>query len=56
MLEEYAVTAGLVESVDDWEAKEAEDRVMEVAEEETAWDQGAEDRDRGPDRAADIAS
>lgn len=29
---------------------------MEVAEEETAWDQGAEDQDQGPDLAADIAS
>ena len=56
MLEEYAASAELAESVDDWEAKEAEDQVMEVAEAETGWDQGAWDLDRGPDQAVDIAS
>jgi hypothetical protein len=35
MWEEYAAAAELVESVDEWEAKEAEDQVMEVAEGET---------------------
>ena len=40
MLEECAV-AEPVESVDDWEAKEAEDQVREVAEAETGWDQEA---------------
>jgi hypothetical protein len=56
MLEEYAASAELVESVDDWEAKEAEDQVMEVAAAETGWDQEAWDQDRGPDLAVDIAS
>jgi len=40
MLEECAA-AEPVESVDDWEAKEAEDQVREVAEAETDWDQEA---------------
>ncbi len=56
MLEEYAESAELVESVGDWEAKEAEDQAMEVAEAEMGWDQGAWDQDRGPDQAVDIAS
>ncbi|HET9129316.1 MAG TPA: hypothetical protein VFO86_00125, partial [Terriglobia bacterium] len=56
MLEEYAGSAELVESVGDWEAKEAEDQAMEVAEAEMGWDQGAWDQDRGPDQAVDIAS
>ena len=30
-------SAELAESVDDWEAKEAEDQVMEVAAAETGW-------------------
>ena len=56
LLEDYAATAELEESVDDWEATEAEDQVMEVAEAETGWDQEAWDQDRGPDLAVDIAS
>ncbi len=44
----HAVTAELVESVDEWEVKGAEGQVMEVEEAETGRDQEAEGQDRGP--------
>ena len=50
---EIAIVAELVESVDEWEVKGAEDPVMEVGETETGWDQEAEGQDRDPDPVYD---
>lgn len=49
MLENYSAAAKLVESVDEWEVKGAEDQVMEVGEAETGRDQEA--RGQGLDPA-----
>ena len=49
----HAVTAELVESVDEWEVKGAEGRVMEVEEAERGRDQEAWGQDRGLDLAYD---
>ncbi|HWF59471.1 MAG TPA: hypothetical protein VN666_04080 [Nitrospira sp.] len=55
MFEGYAPAAKLVESVDEWAVKEAEDQVMEVVVAETGWDREAWDRDQGPDQAYDVS-
>ena len=51
MLEEYSAAGKLVESVDEWEVKGAEDQAMEVGEAETGRDQEARGQDQGLDPA-----